>query len=512
MSISKLFSRRSQILATAMALFMLLGCAGAPGPDGGGGNDNDNGGGGGDGDGSGGGNGGGGQTDAAIVKTRILVGNGGRIDVGDDLIVFGVGSDEDVDTPLGMSNQPAGVHYLVPSQATGDTDTGKLIANSDLLFGHQNFRVARKKIALVRSTNAVSIYDTTTDRLTDIDPSEITLQPLPLDQAGPGHMMADGPYIATINDDGPNLAGAVADGREIKLIDISAADPRVISFPQPEDFDDNEDFSMIAVDADARRVVAVSVQAKDLYAYNIDQPEDLPTKFDFDINTDTGVLDNETQIEIDGDFVIFHDQSSTSPAAAILDLRDGTVTRLSDNPTLSASPVAVNGGSFAYFLDREDADAGDEFNSRRTVIGALADAPASTATNSQLRRYDLRATTVDLAVGSITRPEQSACQNTGKLIGYGATSCITPDGERIFVAGWRNPDREFDYVQMSTGGEFADFADPEGSTLTGSLMGADIVCSADTAAFRGLREVGIGQGCITDQQWVISFIVLDRLP
>jgi len=87
---------------------------------------------------------------------------------------------------------------------------------------------------------------------------------------------------------------------------------------------------------------------------------------------------------------------------------------------------------------------------------------------------------------------------------------ILEDGSRWFLAGWRSVDRLFDYVLMSTGGVFSDFEDPEGNTLTGSLMGTDIVCGENVVAFRGLRETE-DSNCLTTEDWVISFIIPDRL-
>ncbi|NOX57835.1 MAG: hypothetical protein GXP29_03135, partial [Planctomycetes bacterium] len=136
-------------------------------------------------------------------------------------------------------------------------------------------------------------------------------------------------------------------------------------------------------------------------------------------------------------------------------------------------------------------------------------APAATLA-SQLDRYPFRATTVNLTSSAGPTFSQEDCLTNQKLIGYGATVCVTPDGTRTFTGGWRTPDTNYDYIQMSTGAVFSDFADPEGTTVTGSLMGVDVVCSADVVAFRGLRQGG-DTGCITIDDWVISFIRIDEL-
>ena len=144
----------------------------------------------------------------------------------------------------------------------------------------------------------------------------------------------------------------------------------------------------------------------------------------------------------------------------------------------------------------------------RSAIGDVASAPSATR-SSQLDLYDFRSSSVSLAsnAGPVFSQEDCAEQ---KRVGYGESMCITPDGGRWFIAGGSQP-RAQDFILMSTGGAFTDFADPEGTTIPGSLMGADVVCTSDVVAFRGLRDTGDGTGCIPLQDWVVSVIVLDRL-
>ncbi|MHC4093700.1 MAG: hypothetical protein ACYSVY_26095, partial [Planctomycetota bacterium] len=106
---------------------------------------------------------------------------------------------------------------------------------------------------------------------------------------------------------------------------------------------------------------------------------------------------------------------------------------------------------------------------------------------------------------------QGECFDELKLIGYGSSMCLTPDGSRWFLAGWGPIDSTWDYLQMSTGGAFVDFADPEANTVSGSVMAADVACSSNVVAFRVLREEDSGLGCSTNEEWVVGFILLDRL-
>ena len=444
----------------------------------------------------------------AIVKTQIIVGNGGKIAVGDDLLVYGVGSDEDETSAFARYNQPAGVHFLIPSEADLNTTGGTMITGSDVLFGHRDFAVAGKKVALVRSTNAVSVYDTVTGELVDISPADITLHPLSVTQDSPGHMVADGHYIATINNTGFYGGTAVSDGNAIKVIDVSGAVPNVISFPMPASFGENDTFDQVAIDADAMQVAALG--ANDLFIYDIADPTAAPTQFDFGFGTDNGLIGQDVQIRLDGGYVIFHEDSDFDPVVSLFDITSGSVTPFIDNPTQDGARVAIDGGRFAYFLLRENADQeeGGGSTNVRSAIGTVATAPAATLA-SQLDHYGFRPSVVDLSSSAGPVFTQDDCLHS-KLIGYGSRVCITPDGAYTFLADWSSPDSNFGYVHMSTGGAFTDLADPELTTVTGSLMGSDIVCSAETVAFRGLRQAG-DSGCITTVDWVIGFIRVDEL-
>lgn len=444
----------------------------------------------------------------AIIKTLITLGSSGKIAIGEDLIVFGVGADE----AAVSSNQDAGVHYLRPSVITNQTAAGMTIPNSASLFGTRDFAVAGKKVALVRSTGQVSIFDTVSESLSDIPSTEINVTPMSSTNL-PGQMRSDGPYVATINNE-----NVVTDGNVIKIIDTSGATPTIISFPNPPDALSNPElnFDQVDVDATTMQVAAVS-DHEVIYVFDIQNPNVAPIEIDLGLGTDRGSFNDGSQIQFDNGHILYHqvpDIGDKLPGqgddqAAVLNVDTDTITTFTENPTTSNTPLAMKGDSFLYFVWRENADAGDENNSYRSAIGTMNDAPASTLA-SQSDRYDFRSTQVSTAsAGNETTFSQSQCLDQ-KLIGYGATGCVTPDGSHWFVAGWGPIDRNFDYVQMSTGGAFTDFEDPEGDTVTGALMGSDIVCSDDAAAFRALRETP-SAGCITDAEWVLGCIVLDRL-
>ncbi|MCB9851630.1 MAG: hypothetical protein H6819_00935 [Phycisphaerales bacterium] len=446
------------------------------------------------------------NSNSPAVKTQITLGSSGKIDIGDDLIVFGVGSDE----AAVSSNQEAGVHYLHPSTATSATTAGTTIPNSASLFGTRDFVVAGKKVVLVRSTGAVSIYDTELESLTDISSTGVNVDPM-VEANIPGQMRADGAYVATINNE-----SVVGDGNVIKVIDTSGTTPTVITFPNPPDALSNPETTFEQVDIDAATMRVAAVSDNDIiYVFDIQAPNAAAVQIDLGIATDRGGFDGRSQIQFDNGYILYHQFPNIGDKlpgmgdnhAAIINVDTDTITVFDENPTTANTPLALKSDSYCYFLWRESADAGDENNSYRSAIGVMADAPGATLA-SQSDRYAFRSTTIDTSAGSTVIPIEDCLDQ--KLIGYGATCSVTPDGSRWFIAGWGPVHRNFDYVQMSTGGVFTDFADPEGDTLTGALMGSDIVTSNDAAAFRALRQ-DESSGCLTDDEWVLGFIVFDRL-
>ncbi|NLX07631.1 MAG: hypothetical protein GXY33_21040 [Phycisphaerae bacterium] len=403
----------------------------------------------------------------ALVKTLISLSlNPGRIEAGDDIVVFG-----DNDTVYWLKASTTDPNATTATEITGGT-----------LFGTRNFRVAGKKVALVRGSNQVAIFDTETGILTDVPGSQIELDPfvMPVEVQAPGHMAADGSLIATIND-----ADEVEDGNVIKVIDVSGSSPQVISFPNPDGFEGS--FDQVAVDATTGRVAAHGESPGEMiYVFDVDDPNAIPLAIDV---FEDGFQDN-VQMAIDGDYIIYGQGASDD--RALLDVTDGTITVFTNNPASPSLPVAIKGGSFGYFMFAEEADMTDDGQLFRSAIGEVADAPGST-TAGQLDN-----------LGS-----QSACVSGG-IAGYGRTMCITPDGSRWFIAGIGPVDAAVEHLQMSTGGDFETFDDPFNESQTGTLMATDVSCSSNTVAFRALRQTP-NSGCLTNDEEVIGFIVLDRL-
>ncbi|MBN1491590.1 MAG: hypothetical protein JXA69_16880 [Phycisphaerae bacterium] len=470
------------LLASMVLLTTYSGCAPADGGGGGDGGGIDGGGGGGiDGGGGGGGvddgDGGGSGDDtivSALIKTGIAFENSayrasGKLAVGEDLIVWGLPDD--------------GVFYLVPSTADMNTAAGTKIANSELLFGFRDFAVAGKKVVLVRSTNEVAVFNTVTGgEAVDIPGGDITLHALPTEANAPGHMMADGCLVATIND-----ASTVTDGNAVKVIDLSGATPTVISCAQPTAF--LATFEQVAVDAETRQVVAYARNpGESIYLWDLDNPSAQPAQFD--LSGDNAVK-TTVQIQLDGNYVLY--RQGFTDATALLNLTNGNVTAFTKKSEYAVNtPVALNGGKFGFFVAQESADSifgGTAIH--RSAIGAVGDAPAAT-----------------LASQTTAIPAASACVQQTVPYGYDGLMAITPDGTRWFLSGTGFIDFDLEYFQMNDGTGWTLFADVE--TLSGWLMATDVACSADTVAFRALRQQ-VTSGCLTNDTWVLGFIVLNRL-
>jgi hypothetical protein len=416
---------------------------------------------------------------SALIKTHIDIGDypssARRIEAGDDLVVF-------------ATNE--GIFYFVASTADADLESATEIPNSAALFGNHNWKVVGKKIALVRSTNAVSIFDTQTGALVDISAGDISLDPFvqPSDPYKPGHMTSDGALIATIND--ASDSSSVNDGNAIKVIDVSGSTPQIISFPTPEAF--SGAFDQVAIDAETRQVAAHGDNPDDLvYVFDIDNPAAAPQVFDF---FDREGFGDQVQMQFDGAHILYHVRFENR--SAFLNLADDTLIRFPVNQEFDpTSPLALQGGSFGYFLAAESADS---ISAANGVVWRSAIGPVSGAPNATL------ATQLDYVDTSGDTPEFYG------EYGYGSTLAITPDGARWFIAGEGPIDDNSDLLQMSAGGRFNVFTDPDGDTATGRVQATDVSCSANTVAFWVLRQTNL-DGAFPEDHWVPGFIVLERL-
>jgi hypothetical protein len=324
----------------------------------------------------------------------------------------------------------------------------------------------------------------------------------------PGLTQASGDLFVTLNN-----SHRVTDGNAVKVIDVAGSDPAawdVLSFTVPEE-GEAAGISQVTVDAQSRRVAGRGGFGQ-LWVWSIDDPTADPDMIDMGLNTDLCCVSDEVQMHFEGDLILYQESPRDFPLglgttnAVLLNVSDGTKMVFNNNPTTHNMPVVLAGGSFGYAQWKEDLDAqSGAGTSYRSAIGLVSDAPASTPA-SQFDTYALRPSNFDFE--PIT---QEDCFDDPKLIGYGSIMSITPDGSRWFLAGWGPIDHWLDYLQMSTGGAFTDFADPEQSTMSGSVMATDVSCSDNVVAFRALRSEDDGLGCSSRDEWVVGFILLDRL-
>jgi len=380
------------LAAFALMLGAQTGCVGTgDGGNNGGGGDNgggdngggDNGGGdngGGDnggGDNGGGDNGGGdngGGALAAAVKTNIDVHNGGRIGVGDDLLVYGYGGF-------------AGVDYIIPS--AGDTE-GRGLANGENYVAGA-FAVTGRKVALL-SNFLVTIFDADTETSTEIPEDTIRLVNNPVGLYAQGIIRAAGGYVVCRND--PNNNG----GNKIIAIDVNGETPNIISFTN------DPEGNVQHIEIDATNMEIAAKVGNMFYIYDIANPDAAPTIWDL---TDVGGI-GDNLYHFDAGY-IFYEDGEAFGNARWLKTDDGTISTLAENPSQGEQCYA--GGEYIYFVDRE---AGD--NNGGDGRGATGQSPGLNPSLSGDEEID----------GSTT--------NNG-YVGWSQTCTISPNGMYRFMSG-----------------------------------------------------------------------------
>ncbi|MBN1513128.1 MAG: hypothetical protein JXB13_14025 [Phycisphaerae bacterium] len=417
----------------------------------------------------------------ALVKTQISLGNtsGGlhRIEAGDDLVVFA---------------SPDSIEYIVPTEYDDTITEGTPIPGAATLYETRTWKVEGKKVALTTSAGRVAIYDTVAGG-NPVEVSGVTLAALPVEPYVAGHMASAGDYFGVICD--PN---EVNDGNPVKVIDVSGDTPAVISFPTPASAMQTDTPEQIVVDDSPARVAVVWYNY--IYVWDITAPADPALEFEFNLGSALGDLDRSVQIALDGDYIIFRGDRLEG-VVGLLNIADGTVTELDNKaPNSPNEQVALAAGSFGYFAAEESVD--QIFTGGyvvRTTIGTTDDPTALVAPNRLDEPVDV---------------ESDDCISTPGKYGYGSSIAITPDGARWFIAGIDAVDRDIEFLQMSTGGAFELFEETEtaaeGRSQSGYIMASDVSASANTVAFWTLRQFP-DSGCITDDDWAVGFIVLDRL-
>lgn len=360
-------------------------------------------------------------TTLTIVKTAVAVRHDAGLKVGNDLIAFG-------------TSATTGVSHITPSTAPTD---GTPVPNTEN-YDNSDFAVAGRTIFLVGHVGSgiafrVSVFNADTATITQTFPAtSIRLRSIPASANDPGNIQASGNYCVVSCD-----TTQVADGKAVKVIDVSGATPALIAFannpPDP--------VRQVAVDGTTRRVVAVA--GSSFYVYDINNPATAPTA----IASPNGIGD--LQMKIYGRYVVAVDNRAF-PQVILVDLQASAIINLTDAEAVFG--LAISEDTFAFFADY---DANDRSGgSQRVAVGTI---PGPAFAKPALAQY------ID---GSTT--------NNG-MKGFAGSLCMTPNGNLIFLGN--------SYLQSSTGNTtFTVLADPAGTDAYGCPAWA-VDCSSNTVGF-----------------------------
>lgn len=356
-----------------------------------------------------------------VTKTNIDVRHDARVAVGDGIIAYGTG-------PF------LGVDYIEVGDASG-----RGVPNG-ASFLSKHFAVAGKKIIFV-SNFQLTVFNTVDQSSSTIPATDIRLQSIPTGIHSPGSIHADGNFVGTMNS-----PTDVTDGKRIKVVDVSNAAPQVISFTN----DPAVAPTQLAVDATNPHV---AVAADDIfYVYDIQAPTAAPMQFD--VSGRNGIA-SDTVIQFHNGLILYHDNASFGNAR-ILNTADGSVMTLNENP--AAQTLALRGGKYCYFVDRDSDDSVGTVN--RSGVGEVANAAPMLAGNDQVT---------------------SGTNNNGR-VGWNQTAAITPNGEHFFLAGIESIGQQ-EWLMHGTGGAFSLVPDPDDASADG-IMASDVTANSSLVGFK----------------------------
>ncbi len=354
-----------------------------------------------------------------VVKLDIPVVYDASLECGTDLIVFGTG------TRLGVS-------YVVPS--TNPTAATPIPGDNR----SQGFAVADKKVLLFNDEGRLLIYDTETEAPTVIPQDDVTLESLPTgdDEDILSPVVADGQWAVT-----RNRADAVADGRVLKVLDLSVDPPQITPLQNPP-------AGVLQVVIDSADQVVVTFSGERFLVYDITTPETAPRQID--LANQGGIAG---PFAYDNGFILYLADAFPNNVR-LLNIADGVSRELGTAPAHRLLSLAIKGGKYAYFLDR---DANDTYAVvYRAAVGTV---PNLTA----------------VAGGVPGAPDA----HTPPWDGFGNDLTITPDGSWVFISGDQVILESAEFLQVSAGGAFGRFVDG-----AGFLNASDVASSADVVAFK----------------------------
>jgi hypothetical protein len=365
------------------------------------------------------------ETALKVTQTQIPVRFDASLTIGDDLVAFGTGNF-------------TGVGYVIPSTIPAEATA----VPGD--YRNAGFAVAGKKLLLFDDEFQLSIYDTTAKTTVPIALAEVFLAPLPgregLEELSP--VVADGLLAITLS-----RAGEVTDGRMLKLLDVSGTTPVVTPLQNP-----SVNIAQVAISNQDRVVIAHG--GDQFFIYDINDPNAAPRAID--LANQGGIL---------GPFVygsghILYVAKDSLLNIRLLNVNTAVATALVLNPGNRDLTLALRGGRYAYFLER------NAYDTVSSVYRAAVGTPTTTPFEGGIAGDDPR-------------------DNVDPWAGYGGDIAITPNGNWVFISGDEALDATAEYIQVSTAGTaFKAFAD--GKSF---LSGSDVEATDRLVAFK----IGAGE-------------------
>ncbi len=371
-----------------------------------------------------------------VVITAIPVFYDASLEAGDDLIAFGTGN-------------LTGVAYVVPSE--NPTAATEIQGNYD----SAGFAIAGKKILLSDEDSDLVVFDTVTDTVAQFADGEFYLDRIPSDEGDDlfSPIRASG-NLALIR----NNANEVDDGMALKLVDVSAAVPTVTPLENPP-----VNVYQIWIDADEQ--VAVAQGGRSFFIYDLTSTATAPREID--LSNSDGIGQGTTFAYDNGRILYF--AASNTDNVRLLNLTTETAAVLAEEPARRNPGVAMAGGKLAYFLDRDAYDAYSNTDPALPDVfaeiyrSAIGLPPATAITEGGIGGAD--PDTVDLP-----------------WFAYGSDLAIPPTGDWIFISGNEEVNRFVEYIQVSTGNQFAAWPLPGVDNFY--IPGTDVTASASVVAFK----------------------------
>ncbi len=364
------------------------------------------------------------QTALDVTKTGIPVRFDASLEVGDDLIVFGTGN-------------LTGVGYIVPSaHSTGATFIPGAYRNA-------GFRVAGKKILLCDDRRQLTVYDAMTHSAIPVPLENVCLTALPNrdqeDRFSPVAVV--GALAITVS-----ATDHVADGRALKLVDVSGSDPVVTALVNPP-------VAVAQIVLDGGDDVVIARGGDQFFIYDATEPAQGP--WTIDLSQQGGIAG---PFAYDGGYIVYTSRDAAQNLR-VLNAATGETWALGVNPSARDLPVAMCGTRYVCFADRDEND----FFSvvQRAIVGTPTGAPVE---------------------GGV--PGDDPRDNLQPWAGFGSDVAMAQNGRWIFISGDEAIDLTAEYLQVSTGGAFQAFADGKGF-----LPASDVVANDRLVAFK----TGVGE-------------------